>query len=387
MAALQAEGEKVRERNAALSTLSSASSYLGAAQTIYRLSLQRPKPDLDRDAGFQERDWSRIRESLDRLQRSLDAAADRAFLRWATGLAAALPAGQRIELLDQAVGLRAGMFPPTPTAPSTPGWTAVLGDEIGDRDARLALVDKSAAELKSARRRLHRARGGARADGRVDPRHSEDPGRRLRPPAPALHAGAAGKGGRVGRADANSTLRVTYGQVKGVDAKDGLFYTRPPETIPEMRRAAEKLRERLAHAGERWVYLKGGHLPGGDATDLLFDGDRMLELTAPRIDTRNTHGTGCTLSAALSQRCCRNRPMSPPRRGGPRRTSAPRSPPPIGSASATATARSITSTRSGGNRGQSRNGEMGEIPISETAEIGSVPDFLTLQLAALPPLA
>jgi hydroxymethylpyrimidine/phosphomethylpyrimidine kinase len=67
-----------------------------------------------------------------------------------------------------------------------------------------------------------------------------------------------------------------------------------------MRRAAERLREMLAHAGSRWVYLKGGHLPGGDATDLLFDGDRMLELTAPRIDTRNTHGTGCTLSAALA---------------------------------------------------------------------------------------
>jgi len=79
-----------------------------------------------------------------------------------------------------------------------------------------------------------------------------------------------------------------------------LLEARPPETIPEMRRAAEKLRERLAHAGERWVYLKGGHLPGGEATDLLFDGDRMLELTAPRIDTRNTHGTGCTLSAALA---------------------------------------------------------------------------------------
>lgn len=79
-----------------------------------------------------------------------------------------------------------------------------------------------------------------------------------------------------------------------------LLGMRMPETIVEMRRAAERLRELLAHDGERWVYLKGGHLPGGEATDLLFDGDRMLELTAPRIDTRNTHGTGCTLSAALA---------------------------------------------------------------------------------------
>jgi hydroxymethylpyrimidine/phosphomethylpyrimidine kinase len=79
-----------------------------------------------------------------------------------------------------------------------------------------------------------------------------------------------------------------------------LLESRAPESIKEMRRAAERLREMLAHSGHRWVYLKGGHLPGGDATDLLFDGDRMLELSAPRIDTRNTHGTGCTLSAALA---------------------------------------------------------------------------------------
>jgi hydroxymethylpyrimidine/phosphomethylpyrimidine kinase len=41
-------------------------------------------------------------------------------------------------------------------------------------------------------------------------------------------------------------------------------------------------------------------LPGGEALDLLHDGDRMIELSAPRVDTRNTHGTGCTLSAALA---------------------------------------------------------------------------------------
>jgi hydroxymethylpyrimidine/phosphomethylpyrimidine kinase len=34
--------------------------------------------------------------------------------------------------------------------------------------------------------------------------------------------------------------------------------------------------------------------------DLLFDGDRMFELAAPRIDTKNTHGTGCTLSSAIA---------------------------------------------------------------------------------------
>jgi hydroxymethylpyrimidine/phosphomethylpyrimidine kinase len=73
-----------------------------------------------------------------------------------------------------------------------------------------------------------------------------------------------------------------------------------PDDVAGMRRFAERLRKAMTHQGHRWVYLKGGHLPGGDATDVLHDGDRMIELTARRIETRNTHGTGCTLSAALA---------------------------------------------------------------------------------------
>jgi hydroxymethylpyrimidine/phosphomethylpyrimidine kinase len=79
-----------------------------------------------------------------------------------------------------------------------------------------------------------------------------------------------------------------------------LLEGRAPDNPKEMARCAARLREKMAHAGERWVYLKGGHLPGGDAIDLLHDGDRMIELTAPRVDTKNTHGTGCTLSATLA---------------------------------------------------------------------------------------
>jgi hydroxymethylpyrimidine/phosphomethylpyrimidine kinase len=80
-----------------------------------------------------------------------------------------------------------------------------------------------------------------------------------------------------------------------------LLDERPVETIREMRRVAERLREKMAYGGRRWVLLKGGHLPGGEAAlDLLHDGDRMIELAAPRLDTKNTHGTGCTLSAALA---------------------------------------------------------------------------------------
>jgi hydroxymethylpyrimidine/phosphomethylpyrimidine kinase len=78
-----------------------------------------------------------------------------------------------------------------------------------------------------------------------------------------------------------------------------LLESRAPESVKEMTRAAERLHA-LMGSGERWVWLKGGHLPSGDATDLLFNGDRMIELSRPRVATKNTHGTGCTLSAALA---------------------------------------------------------------------------------------
>lgn len=73
-----------------------------------------------------------------------------------------------------------------------------------------------------------------------------------------------------------------------------------PESPKEMRRTAERLREILPHSGQRWVLVKGGHLPGGDLVDLLHDGDVMVELPSRRIDTPNTHGTGCSYSAAIA---------------------------------------------------------------------------------------
>ncbi len=62
-----------------------------------------------------------------------------------------------------------------------------------------------------------------------------------------------------------------------------------------MRQAAHK----LVALGPQAVLVKGGHL-GGDPTDILFHRGEWTEFTAPRIETRHTHGTGCTLSAAIT---------------------------------------------------------------------------------------
>lgn len=88
-----------------------------------------------------------------------------------------------------------------------------------------------------------------------------------------------------------------------------LLEARPPETLKEMFRAAERLRALLTGDDGRWVLLKGGHLPGSDPVDLLHDGDRMIELSGERVATRNTHGTGCTLSSALATLLARGADM------------------------------------------------------------------------------
>ena len=67
------------------------------------------------------------------------------------------------------------------------------------------------------------------------------------------------------------------------------------ETDEDVRRAAEA----IIQLGARAVVVKGGHREG-PATDLFYDGVRFQEFSAPRIDTVNTHGTGCTFASAVA---------------------------------------------------------------------------------------
>lgn len=71
----------------------------------------------------------------------------------------------------------------------------------------------------------------------------------------------------------------------------------PIRNEQEMETAAQKLQA----MGCRSVLMKGGHLGGQEMADILFaEGEAPLRLVAPAINTQNTHGTGCTLSAAIA---------------------------------------------------------------------------------------
>jgi hypothetical protein len=224
--ALLAERARTRERDALLTELAAGrSSALGAAVTIHRFSVEKGRVDADRDSDFQQRNWTRIRDGQERLQRSLEPKADRALMAYTLADIANLPPGQRIEALDREIGLSPGM-PGADADRAIDAWLEKLfaGTRIYDRNFRMSLLDKSPEEqvatkdsmvllavslypTQEAIREKGKERSGAMY--RLGPRYAQ--------------ALLEKEGGLVAP-DANSTLRVTYGVVKGVEPRDGMIY-------------------------------------------------------------------------------------------------------------------------------------------------------------------
>jgi hydroxymethylpyrimidine/phosphomethylpyrimidine kinase len=80
-------------------------------------------------------------------------------------------------------------------------------------------------------------------------------------------------------------------------------------TLADMQAAAQD----LARFGSRAILMKGGHLDTTDCSDLLFLSrpNRWVELPGERIASRNTHGTGCTLSAAIAAYLAKGEELEP----------------------------------------------------------------------------
>jgi hydroxymethylpyrimidine/phosphomethylpyrimidine kinase len=76
----------------------------------------------------------------------------------------------------------------------------------------------------------------------------------------------------------------------------GVLLDRKVSTVDDMRAAAAD----LGALGARCVVVKGGHLPGTEAVDVVWHDGAVDTLTAPWVETPNTHGTGCTFAAATA---------------------------------------------------------------------------------------
>jgi hypothetical protein len=226
LAALQARAETTRERDAAFGQLFSASPLLTSAHNAYLLSIERAKPDdLDREPGFQERDWSRILEAQQRIQRTIDVRIDRALLRHALQQAAALTADDRIAGLDRLAGLK----PDGSKEESAQAIEAFLdrlyaGTRFADQEFRLSMFERKTSEIEASGDtfvELALALNPLYQQNRDAARERRGAHSRLRPLY--MRALLEQSGGLLAP-DANGTLRVTFGQVKGVDNKDGLYW-------------------------------------------------------------------------------------------------------------------------------------------------------------------
>jgi len=189
------------------------SDLLKSARTLYRLALERQKPDPQRESGYQERDLSFIKARLTRLEQSYVASVDQA--RYAAALAryARIDASVRpqgVDALLPAHDAVAGLY---------------KGSELSDTAKRLAWIGQSPEALRASNDpfialavRLHDA-GMA-----LEERRNEIDGNLERVIPQYMAAVIAWKKsqGKPVYPDANSTLRVTYGTVSPFSPRDGL---------------------------------------------------------------------------------------------------------------------------------------------------------------------
>ena len=117
---------------------------------------------------------------------------------------------------------------------------------------------------------------------------------------------AASSGGKLLADDAIDALR-------GLMAQARLVTPNLPEgavlTVGEQARDEDEMvsqARKLLTLGAGAVLIKGGHAGGSDSVDILVEGASITRLALPRIDTGNTHGTGCTLASAIAAGLAKN---------------------------------------------------------------------------------
>ena len=198
-----------------------SSSLLAAAVIIERWSFERTKPDLERKAGYQARDERTLRQRLFNMQRNLDLPYERKVLAYLFGRAAALPVGQRITAVDDALG-----------ATGTTGDEAVTamldklyaGTGLADEKTRLAMFKMDHKVLLAKDDTMIAFAAALRRDTAAEEHVTDTYDGEMVALAPRyIGALAAWKNAPL-YPDANSTLRLTYGSVKGYSPRDGVYY-------------------------------------------------------------------------------------------------------------------------------------------------------------------
>ncbi|HET8765054.1 MAG TPA: S46 family peptidase, partial [Rhodanobacter sp.] len=210
-----------RERDLALGLVNRAALFNTGVRLVH-LAKERPKADLDRDAGYQQRDWVRIEGGLKQLDRRYDAGVDQQFMAYGLARYVNLPAAQRLPALDAWLG-------GATTAGQIKAKVAALyaGSQLGQLDARLKWFDADGKAIDaSTDAMLTLARAVQPELQKLEDQQDARAGEmsKLRPRyMQAMIAWKESQGLPV-YPDANSSLRVTFGNVQGVAPRDGVSY-------------------------------------------------------------------------------------------------------------------------------------------------------------------
>jgi hypothetical protein len=255
---------------------------LAAALDIYRLAINRARPDAEREPGYQVRDEPRIRARLEMFERRFDQQADFALLEHRIARYAALPAAERLAELDAWLGI-AGDDPDL--APARRRLRELYDESaLFKRAERLAWLERDRAAIEASRDpALKFAVAVLPGLERIEAEYREAAGRELilRPAMMrALIAWRASQGLKT-YADANGTLRVTFGRVGGYRPRDGVEYlpfttlaglAAKATSVAPFDAPARQLERIRAEAGTRWRDPGLGDVPVNFLADLDITG-------------------------------------------------------------------------------------------------------------------
>lgn len=192
---------------------------LSAAKKLYRLSIEKQKPDAERESGYQERDMRSIKQSMERIVRRYDPKVDEAVWRMFLNDYANAPAEDHVAALDTAMGIEDGKVPDLDPYYADP--------VLGTTEARLAWMDKSPEDFRKSDDPFIKLAVALYDHDRAQEKKDKIEAGELQALRPKYMEAIIDYNKSMGKpvyADANSTLRITFGNVLGGSPQDGLEY-------------------------------------------------------------------------------------------------------------------------------------------------------------------
>ena len=218
---LIAKEQQGQERDVLMSYMG-YSSMMSTAGRLYRLANEKTLPDMDREPGYQERDMTNFTSGMERIERRYAASVDKAILADLIKRYAALPSEYRLAAFDKAFSIGQ----PFDEAKFTKHLDNMYAKTtLSDKETRLAWMDKSVAEFKKSKDPFIQyavSTYDERMQRELDNKQLAGDLMKVRPQYMDAIIAYNRELGKPVYADANSSLRVTIGNVKGYSPQDGL---------------------------------------------------------------------------------------------------------------------------------------------------------------------